>query len=240
MRNRQRMAVVAAGTVICASLAAYAPAGADGNDGGSATDGAVTDSAFLKTVHQGNLAEIEAGNDAQTNAVGACVKDVGRMLVRDHTKLDGDAKQLAKKLDVSLPAGPSAEQKQQLASVRAKAGTKDYDSAWLSAQDENHRKTLALIDGQIASGRNAEITAAAKAARPVVAMHLDRVSGGTCHGQGSSHSVPAGDGGMAADTNSGSTAPVTVGTAALGGLLLTGALTLGARRRRSRTTHGPR
>ncbi|MBC2875382.1 DUF4142 domain-containing protein [Streptomyces sp. TYQ1024] len=233
------MAVVAAGTVICASLAAYAPAVADG-DGGGTTDGAVTDGAFLKTVHQGNLAEIEAGNDARTNAVGACVKDVGRMLVRDHTKLDGDAEQLARKLNVPLPAGPSTEQKQQLASVRAKAGTKDYDSAWLSAQDENHRKTLALIDGQVASGRNAEITAAAKAARPVVAMHLDRVSGGTCHGQGPSHSVPAGDGGMAAGTDSGGVEPATVGTAALGGLLLTGALTWGARRRRARTTPGPR
>ncbi|MGK5638051.1 DUF4142 domain-containing protein [Streptomyces sp. URMC 126] len=227
MRNRQRVAVTVAALAISASVAAVAPAGA-------ADSGGVTDSAFLKTVHQGNLAEIESGNDAQTNAVSACVKDTGRMLVRDHGKLDGDVKTLAGRLGVSLPAGPSAEQKQQLASVRAKAGSEEYDAAWLSAQEGNHRKTLSLIDEQISSGRNAQITAAAKAARPVVAMHLDRVSGGTCHAGPSSHAVPAGDGGTAAeDAASGAHDAVTVGATAAGGALLAGALAWVVRRRRA-------
>ncbi|MEV5505683.1 DUF4142 domain-containing protein [Streptomyces orinoci] len=236
MRHGQRVAVMAA-TLISASMAVSAQA-ASGDSGNG------TDSAFLKTVHQGNLAEIEAGNDAQTNAVSACVKDVGRVLIRDHTKLDGDVMKLSKQLGVSLPAAPSAEQKQQLADIRAKAGTKSYDSAWLSAQDMNHRATLALIDQQISSGHNAQITAAAKAARPVVAMHLGLVSGGTCREQSASHAVPAGDGGMTAVTNSSQssaiTSPTVIGAVGLGGALATGAVAWGVRRRRNRTAPGPR
>ncbi|KNB54293.1 hypothetical protein AC230_05830 [Streptomyces caatingaensis] len=192
-------------------------------------------------MHQGNLAEIAAGNDAEGDATTACVRSVGRTLVRDHTQLDGDVRTLAGKLGVSLPAGPSAEQKQQLASIKAKAGTKEYDAAWLSAQADNHAKTLDLIDRQISAGRNAEITAAAKAARPVVAMHLNLVRGGTCHSQPSAHAVPAGDGGTAAPPDTfGDMTTSTVGRTALGGVLLAGSVAWFVRRRRNRPQDGPR
>lgn len=229
MRHRQWLAVAV--TAVAISGVTTGAARADGT----------TDAAFLRTVHQGNLAEIDAGNDAQGNATTACVRATGRTLIRDHTQLDGDVRNLAAKLGVSLPPGPSAEQKQQLASVRDKAGAKAYDDAWLSAQAENHGKTLDLIDRQISTGGNQEISAAAKAARPVVAMHLDLVKGGVCHAQPSVRAVPAGDGGAAAPPDAfGDMATSTAGRAALGGTLLAGAVALVVRRRRNRPDSGPR
>ncbi|WP_240508892.1 DUF4142 domain-containing protein [Streptomyces agglomeratus] len=74
------------------------------------------------------------------------MKHVGAVLVRDHTKLDADVKTLAGRLNVTLPASPSAEQKKELAAVQAKDGSSAYDAAWLTTQDAAHRKTLALID----------------------------------------------------------------------------------------------
>lgn len=65
------------------------------------------DTAFVRAAHQGNLTEIAAGQDAQTHAASACVKEVGDVLVRDHTKLDADLKALAGKLGISLPAAPA-------------------------------------------------------------------------------------------------------------------------------------
>ncbi|MFD9420993.1 hypothetical protein ACFWC9_41025 [Streptomyces goshikiensis] len=35
-----------------------------------------TDATYVRKAHQGNLAEIAAGQDAQTNGKDACVKDV--------------------------------------------------------------------------------------------------------------------------------------------------------------------
>ncbi|WP_051806703.1 DUF4142 domain-containing protein [Streptomyces sp. NRRL F-2664] len=140
-----------------------------------------SDAEFVRVSHQGNLAEIAAGQDAQKHASSTCVKDVGAALVRDHTKLDAELSALAKKGNVTLPAAPTQEQQAVLKGVQAKAGSLQYDKAWLTAQEAAHTKTLALIDKQISQGTDAETTAAAKKSRPVVAMHLDMVRGGTCH-----------------------------------------------------------
>lgn len=154
------------------------------------------DEMLVMRAHQGNLAEIAAGQDARKHATTDCVKRAGAVLVRDHSKLDADLRALAGALGVTLPGSPSAEQKKALAAVRAKAGGPAYDAAWLAAQDAAHRKTLALIDQELTAGTNAEVKAAARAARPVVAMHLDMVRGGVCHEVREAGTVRAGSAGL--------------------------------------------
>lgn len=131
-----------------------------------------TDAPFLRAIHQGNLAEIASGEDAGKNARAACVKRVGARLVRDHRKLDAGVIALASKFQVTLPASPSAAQEEGLAAVQAKAGTHAYDTSWLASEATGHIETLALIDTEVKKGGNAEVRAAAAAARPVVATHL--------------------------------------------------------------------
>ncbi|RSS58257.1 DUF4142 domain-containing protein [Streptomyces sp. WAC06614] len=161
--------VLAAAAGLCAPAAHAAPYGS--ND----------DEKFVVAVHQANLAEIAAGEDAGKNAQDSCVKDVGALLVKDHTKLDADVKELADKLNITLPATPTPEQQQQLKNVQQKAGSPDYDKSWLTLQETGHKATLALLDQQVDTGGNPDVTAAAEKARPVVSMHLDMVRGGTCH-----------------------------------------------------------
>ncbi|MET9468006.1 DUF4142 domain-containing protein [Streptomyces sp. NPDC006544] len=139
------------------------------------------DSTYVRSAHQGNLAEIAAGSDARTNATTSCVKDVGAKLVTDHQKLDTDLKALAAQSEMTLPTTPTAEQQQKLKAVQDKAGSAGYDQAWLADQEAAHTKTLALIDTQIRAGTDPAVTQSAEKARPVVAMHLDMVRGGTCH-----------------------------------------------------------
>lgn len=218
--------------LMCAAVAAAALSGISTAQA-FAADVSGEDRTFLEQAHQGNLAEIAAGEDASGNATSACVKEVGATLVRDHTELDADVKTLAGKVGVTLPGSPSEEQKKELAAVRAEAGGPAYDTAWLTAQDGAHRKTLALIDQEIKSGTNAEVMAAARAARPVVAMHLDMVRGGACRTAEDAGTVRAGTGGHLTATGG---TPVTggmVSTVAGGGLLAAGgaACLLRARRR---------
>jgi putative membrane protein len=157
----------------------------------SVSDADVT---FVKTIHQGNLAEIAAGEDAGANAVSDCVKEVGAALVRDHGRLDEQLTALAEQLDITLPDAPTPEQQQQLAELQEKAGTEAYDTGWLAAQEAAHEQTLELIDQEVEGGTNEEVKAAAEAARPVVEMHLESVRGGTCRGAAEPASVPAGHG----------------------------------------------
>ncbi|MET9960019.1 DUF4142 domain-containing protein [Streptomyces sp. NPDC006326] len=171
MRKRL-LAVAAAATAVTGMYAPAALAAVPAGD---------QDTSFASTVHQGNLAEIAAGQDAQKNAMTSCVKDVGAKLVSDHQKLDADVKAVAAKAKMTLPTAPTAAQQQELKDLQKKAGTAGYDSAWLAAQATAHTKTLALIDTQIRSGTNTALTNAAKKARPIVVMHLDMVRGGNCH-----------------------------------------------------------
>ncbi|MFF1561701.1 DUF4142 domain-containing protein [Streptomyces sp. NPDC058279] len=170
---RNRLLIAAAVTAVTAGVCGPAAVAADRADN--------QDAVFLASVHQGNLAEIAAGQDAQRNATTECVKTVGARIVADHQKLDQDVKAVAAQLKTTLPTAPTADQQQKLKDVQAKAKTSGYDSAWLAGQDAAHRSTLALIRLEISSGKDSAAVAAAKQAEPVVTMHLDMVRGGTCH-----------------------------------------------------------
>ncbi|WP_175410281.1 DUF4142 domain-containing protein [Streptomyces sp. TRM64462] len=225
----------AATALTCLALTGIAAAPA------RAADDAMTDSAFLRAAHQGNMTEIAASRDARKNATTACVKRVAAVLERDHTRLDAATRALSDKLGVDLPVAPTAAQQRDLAGVMAKAGTRAYDTAWLDAQASAHTETLGRIDDRIARGGNAEVTAAAKAARPVVAGHLAMVRDGTCHSGAADapKRVHAGNGGQAAQQRPADEVPVFVAVpaVALGGALVAGgAFWMASRLRRNDTT----
>lgn len=171
MRNRLLIitAATAAVTGICGPAAV------------SAVSAENRDTASVQAAHQGNLGEIAAGQDAQKHATTSCVKSVGATLVTDHQKLDMDLQTLATKYEITLPDVPVPEQQQKLKTLREKAGTAGYDTAWLANQEATHTKALAMIDTQIRTGGETAVTNTAKKARPVIARHLALVRGGTCH-----------------------------------------------------------
>ncbi|AOT58954.1 MULTISPECIES: DUF4142 domain-containing protein [Streptomyces] len=208
----------AATALTCLTLSGIAAAPA------LAADQPPVDYAFLRAAHQGHLTEMAAGEHARKNATAACVKNVGAALVRDHTKLDAAARALADKLGVDLPAAPTPEQQKLIAAVLAAAGADSYDANWLKAMAAAHTKTLGMIDHQLANGKDAEVKAAAKAARPVVAHHLSMVSGGTCHEPAAAvpKTVHAGNGGQVALADEGVPAFVAVPAMAIGGVLVAG------------------
>uniref|UniRef100_A0AAU2VF31 DUF4142 domain-containing protein n=1 Tax=Streptomyces sp. NBC_00003 TaxID=2903608 RepID=A0AAU2VF31_9ACTN len=148
---------------------------------GAASPAASSDATFLQTIHQANLAEIAAGKDAGKHANSSCVKRVADVIVRDHTALDAKGGALAKTKGISMAKEPSAAQKKQLEGLKPKNGTAAYDTAWLKDQSSGHQQALALIDKELSSGKDSQIQAAAKAARPIVAAHLKMVEGGVCH-----------------------------------------------------------
>ncbi|MFF2850367.1 DUF4142 domain-containing protein [Streptomyces sp. NPDC058001] len=142
---------------------------------------ATDDAPFLRAIHQGNMAEIAAGLNAGKSATAACVRKVGATLVTDHRKLDADVVALARKLHVTLPASVSPAQEKATTRVQAKAGKRGYNTAWLANEATGHIETLALIDRELKSGGNSQVKAAAQAARPVVAHHLELIR--ACQGR---------------------------------------------------------
>jgi putative membrane protein len=186
------------------------------------------DTAYLKGAHQSNLAEIAAGKLAQAKGSSAAVKDLGAMLVSDHTKLDAALMKVAMAAKVSLPAAPNAEQRAMQAKLTVASGA-DFDAMYVSGQIVGHAKTMALGDKEAANGQDAAVKKAAAAAAPVVASHHHKFMA-QAEQMGLPGTIDAGRTGTVA-TTAGSSGSGWVGLLTAG-IVLTGAGLVVLRRRR--------
>jgi putative membrane protein len=129
------------------------------------------DRTWMFAAHQSNLTEIAAGSAARQKATSEVVRQHGEIFVRDHTHLDASLRQLAQRLDVDLPSTPTSQQQSTLKAVSARSGAA-FDGAWLAGQLAGHRRALADGETELASGSDPTVKAAARAAAPVIEMHL--------------------------------------------------------------------
>ena len=177
--------VAAAGAVLLTSVPASAAPSQQDQD-------------WMVAAHQGNLAEIAAGEAAVEMGTTEAVREHGQMLIDDHTKLDADLTAAAEEHDVTLPSMPTEEQQATLESVSAQSG-EAFDMAWVESQITAHRHTIAMGEEELAQGTEQAVMDMAEAAAPVVQKHLDALMD-TAQDLGVPTSVPAGTGGQAASS----------------------------------------
>lgn len=184
------------------------------------------DTAFLKSAHQSNLAEIAGGKLAQQKGASQEVKDLGERFVTDHTKLDAAVRETAEALGVDLPSTPNSKQ-QAVARRYAATSGDDFDALFVSTQMEAHMAAMAAGRTEIARGSDAQAKKVAQDAAPVIASHHDALSG-AARELGVPDTIGTGTGGAAASDRF--TAPV-VGLVGGGLVLLVCAAALLLRRR---------
>jgi len=202
----RRLAVIATAGVGLAVTAVGAAGAATSTAAPNAQD-----RAFLVAAHQSNLTEIAAGRAALQKGTTDVVRQHGQIFIRDHTRLDASVRQVAQRLNVTLPDEPNANQRASLASVSAKSGAA-FDQAWLASQVASHRASKAAGAREIANGSDAAVIGLAKTAAPVIQMHLSMLEQAT----GTPSGADAGTGGQAATAAGGMrTGWVLVGTGLL-------------------------
>ncbi|MEV4223108.1 DUF4142 domain-containing protein [Nonomuraea sp. NPDC049725] len=143
---------------------------------GTASPGALSDQdrIWMKKIHQGNLAEIQAGELAADKATGAKVKEVGELLVKDHTALDEQLTAAAGKLGVKLPSSATSAQKKVIQALES-AAKADFDEEFLAAMRAEHRKAVAETQVELKKGSSPEVKAMAEDALPKLQHHLDMI-----------------------------------------------------------------
>ncbi|WP_405087978.1 DUF4142 domain-containing protein [Microbispora sp. NBC_01389] len=137
-------------------------------------DASDKDKAFLVSAHQDNLTEIQGGQTAEKQAASQAVKNAGSRFVKDHTALDEQVRKVATEYGVDLPSQPTEKQQAELRKFAAKSGTA-FDRAWIPAQVEDHRATLAALDKEASTGSSEKVRQLARDAIPVVKGHLNLV-----------------------------------------------------------------
>jgi putative membrane protein len=140
----------------------------------AATELSDQDRTWMKKIHQGNMAETQAGQLAEGKGTAAEVKELGRLLVTDHTALDDKVAEAAMRLGVKLPTTTSDDQKAAAQALES-ASQADFDQEFLTAMRKEHAQAVADTKKEINKGSSAEVKAMAEEALPRLQHHLDAI-----------------------------------------------------------------
>ena len=219
------MTVVGRALVLIMSVGAAMVLGA----GTSAAAPSEQDRAYLRTVHQTNLAVISAAGLAVRTSKTEEIRRHAQLFLNDHKRLDAQIRALGTRVEVALPDAPSSGQQKQLAQLSTRTG-RAFDSAWLELQIWLQRQSLEAGRRQVADGTDPQVKTLARLAGQVVQAHVsileetaagrkpDAVEGGT---SGESAGEPV------------LTAPLGLGLVGLAVVLAAGAMFVLGRRRRA-------
>ena len=86
---------------------------------------------FSKEVAMNNMMEVQLGNIAVKNGGDERIKNFGKMMVVDYTKINDDLKYLASKRNVVLPTSISDDQQKNIDTLSKQTG-KDFDKYYVS------------------------------------------------------------------------------------------------------------
>jgi putative membrane protein len=135
----------------------------------------MTDTTFAAKAAVGGMAEVALGKMAAAKGIDSKVKDFGKMMVMDHSKANNELMAIAKAKNIALPTALDAEHQAKSDSLNKLTG-KDFDKAYVKAMVEDHQKTLDLMKGEAANGKDAELKGFATKTAPVVQTHLTAIT----------------------------------------------------------------
>ena len=146
--------------------------------GGTVTGGnAWSDAQIFGMLSAANTGEIASGKLAQTRATGAPIRTFARRMVTEHTAMEKQGSDLAKRLSVTPAMPPDSalitDVNDDVEDLQQKERGADWDEEYVDKQIDAHQKTLDLIDRANNSTQNAELRQLLQQARPKVQTHLE-------------------------------------------------------------------
>lgn len=142
------------------------------NNNNDAISGNAADADFLMKAAEINLEEIKLGQLAQQKGTISHVKELGKMMVDEHTKAMEELMTLAKTKMVTIPTEPGAKAMDAYNMLKAKPG-KDFDKAYSDMMVNGHKDAIALFEKTSASAKDADIKGWASQTLPALRTHLD-------------------------------------------------------------------
>ncbi|MCO1578844.1 DUF4142 domain-containing protein [Crossiella sp. SN42] len=108
---------------------------------------------LLVKVRQAGLWEMPMGDEAQVRAAAPRVKEVGRLIMKDHEVLDTRVKKVAATLGVPLPDEASADQQGWMAELRGATG-EAFDQLFADRLRAAHGKVFTVVAAVRSGSRN--------------------------------------------------------------------------------------
>lgn len=129
------------------------------------------DARFLMDAAELQLEEISLGNLAQQKGTNIHVKELGKMMVTDHTLTLNELKILAQSKSVSIPASITEDSKSAYDKLDNKSGN-EFNKDYSDLMVKHHKNAIELFEKASTKSEDAEIRAWATQKLPGLKTHL--------------------------------------------------------------------
>jgi putative membrane protein len=130
-----------------------------------------SDDTFATKAAEGGMAEVELGNLAQQRASSTAVKDFGKRMVTDHTKINDQLKSIAGKQGITLPTALDAKDQATMNRL-SKLNGAAFDRAYMADMVKDHKGDIAEFQREANNGTNPELKSFAGMTLPTLQEHL--------------------------------------------------------------------
>lgn len=137
-----------------------------------------TDAQIAMIVVTADNVDIAGGKLAAQKTSNPKVKEFAELMVRDHTSVNNQATQLAKKLNITPEESPTskslkADGAASLSKLRKLSGA-EFDKAYIDNEVTYHETVIkAMDDTLIPNAKNAELKALLESGKPIFVSHLN-------------------------------------------------------------------
>ena len=129
---------------------------------------------FTAEAATGGMMEVELGNIAQKKAKSQPVKDFGKMMADDHTKVNNNLKDIALKKNIDIPASITDDQRKDIDKLSKKSGD-DFDKAYVNMMVDDHKKDIEEFKKALGKVSDNDIKNFITNTLPILQKHLNAI-----------------------------------------------------------------
>lgn len=143
-------------------------------DDKKASDKPFDEAAFVAKAASGGMLEVELGKTAIATAKGGDVRNFGKQMVEDHTKVNEELKALAASTGLTVPAKMNEEHQKHFDKLSKMTG-EEFDRAYVKHMVEDHEGDVAEFTRAGKEAKSPAVRDFATKTLPVLEKHLEMI-----------------------------------------------------------------
>jgi putative membrane protein len=133
------------------------------------------DADFVAQAVGESYAEIKLAKLAEQRSASREVKEIARMVEKDHEKSLNELKTLAQHKAISLPVEENDQDKNDIEKFQDESG-KDFDKKWCKEMIDAHEDAISKFENRMEKTEDADVKALANKTLPHLRTHLEKLN----------------------------------------------------------------
>ena len=129
------------------------------------------DREFVAEAASGGQMEVRIGNYAAKNGDSDAVRDFGKQMEQDHSKVNDELKAVAAHDSIDVPSDLNVQDHEALERLKKMKG-RDFDRAYIQQMVQAHEQDIAAFQNEASNGRNDRVRDFAQRELPLLQHHL--------------------------------------------------------------------